>query len=74
MIIIIIRCKGDEYNLSACPHEGLQEATYCQDHKDDEGVFCYTSGKCGAAMGLLPAVAYDAKTYIIYFGLKKIVM
>ena len=27
------------------PHDGLDEAVYCNDHKDDEGVFCYTSGK-----------------------------
>lgn len=44
-MIIFYRCKGDEGNLNDCPHEGFQEATYCQTHKDDEGVFCYTSGK-----------------------------
>ncbi|KAL4227454.1 scavenger receptor [Mactra antiquata] len=46
------RCKGDESNLNDCPHEGFQEATYCQDHKSDEGVFCYTSVKLTGPSGL----------------------
>ena len=42
---VCYRCTGNESNIKECPHEGLDEAVYCNDHKDDEGVFCYTSGK-----------------------------
>ncbi|XP_053406028.1 deleted in malignant brain tumors 1 protein-like isoform X2 [Mercenaria mercenaria] len=45
------RCKGNEENLNDCPHEGFQESTYCQTHKDDEGVFCYTSVKLSGPEG-----------------------
>ncbi|XP_052281888.1 deleted in malignant brain tumors 1 protein-like isoform X1 [Dreissena polymorpha] len=42
---INFRCAGNEHSLSECPHEGIQESTFCQDHKKDDGVFCYTSVK-----------------------------
>lgn len=49
---INFRCKGSETNLNECPHEGLQEEANCDNHKDDEAVFCYTRVKLSGPQGI----------------------